>query len=61
VKGLITLARQGEQAVAEALADWQRLDAKLTLPKEIANGFVGSRTPLLDAAELLDIHLRCGA
>lgn len=61
VKALASLSRDGEHAVREALADWERLDEDLKLPAETASGFAGSRSPLLDAAELLDIHLRCGA
>jgi len=61
LKTLRTLISDGPLAVREAMADW-KLTAKVPdLPAELHqhNGFDGltMRTPLLDAIELMDIHL----
>jgi hypothetical protein len=58
VKNLAALARQGPDAVRAALHAWQAMDWQLTLPHGLGDsGFAGDRTPLLDAIELLDVHL----
>jgi CRISPR-associated protein. len=60
VKALSALARQGETTLERTLKEWTTLDTEIRLPEPILkSGFEGARTPLLDAAELLDIHLRC--
>ena len=56
-KQLARLAREGPQAVREALAAWQVVDEDLDLPSGIEDGFAGGWTPLLDAVELIDLHL----
>ena len=56
-KQLARLAREGRQAVRETLQAWQAVDGNLRLPAGIEDGFYGRRTPLLDAVELLDLHL----
>ncbi|HXK58585.1 MAG TPA: hypothetical protein PLP42_01705 [Acidobacteriota bacterium] len=58
VKALSGLAREGPDSVSAALEAWRVLDKKLQLPPLIANvGFSAGRTPLIDALELLDLHL----
>jgi len=59
VKALASLVGDGVGAVREQLEAWNSVAPDLRLPSPIdANGFKGNRTPLLDAVELLDIHLR---
>lgn len=63
VKALPGLLREGESAVERALAAWRRRAPKLDLPAGLGprNGFLGDgRTPLVDAEELLDLHLSLG-
>ncbi len=62
VKTLRSLARDGAEAVKQALAAWRVAaptdSTELTLPGGLANGgYIAKRTPLLDAIELLDIHM----
>jgi len=59
VKQLASLVREGPEGVLETLKVWQALDADLDFPPGVpSNGFFDSRrTPLLDAVELVDIHL----
>src|SRR5262249_46501265 len=51
--------REGPDAVRRALEAWRLAAGDLRLPAELdqAGGFLGDATPLLDAVELLDIHL----
>jgi|SRR5271157_4214788 len=59
VKALASLVGDGVGAVREQLEAWNSVAPDLRLPSPIdVNGFKGNRTPLLDAVELLDIHLR---
>jgi hypothetical protein len=61
VKALASLARQGPNAVRSALHAWQVMDRQLVLPTGLDDsGFNGDRTPLLDAIELVDVHLPLG-
>ncbi len=54
VKDLRRLAWDGERAIERQLAAWN-----VSLPGGLASsGFRGAGTPLLDAIELLDVHLR---
>src|SRR5262249_14443105 len=58
VKALPELAREGAASVQEALRAWQLSAPGLRLPGGLpANGFHGNDTSLLDAVELLDLHL----
>ncbi len=58
VKSFCKLIRGGPEVIQKVLKTWQVIDNKLQLPQEIENGFwAESRTPLLDALELLDLHL----
>lgn len=59
VKDLGSLVGAGGEAVRIQLEGWISVDPDVKLPNPIdVNGFKGNRTPLLDAIELLDIHLR---
>jgi hypothetical protein len=51
--------REGPDAVKRALQAWRLAAPGLTLPAglEESGGYLGKDTPLLDALELLDIHL----
>ncbi len=63
VKAFAELAREGPKSVHAALEAWKVVDKNLQLPKPIAgNGFFAeTRTPLIDALELLDMHLMLDA
>lgn len=62
VKTLASLVGDGGDTVREQLEAWNSVAPDLRLPSPIhENGFKGDRTPLLDAVELLDIHLRLNA
>jgi hypothetical protein len=54
VKGLREALREGELSVDRTLAAWRRVDARLELPPGTN---VGTHTPVLDAIELMDVHL----
>ncbi len=59
VKALAGLVREGPEGVAGPLSAWKVLDKALRLPEPIEkDGFYAKqRSPLLDAVELLDVHL----
>lgn len=58
VKALAEVIREGPKSVEAALEAWRVIDPGLSLPQAIKNGFFeASGTPLLDALELLDLHL----
>ncbi len=59
VKALRELVREGPDAVKEAMEVWRGVTPGLCLPEAISPSgfFVDRRTPLLDALELLDLHL----
>lgn len=58
VKALGELVREGPDGVLSALKAWRVVERKLQLPQPIENdGFIGVRTPLLDAVEIVDLHL----
>lgn len=62
VKTLANLVGDGGDAVRKQLDAWSSVAPDLGLPSPThENGFKGDRTPLLDAVELLDIHLRLNA
>ena len=59
IKALANLVRDGGNAIKRQIEAWKVIEEKIGLPKPLdENGFNGRRTPLLDAVELLDIHLR---
>jgi hypothetical protein len=63
VKELQAVVREGPEGVQRAREAWT-VARKLQLPGglDATNGFLdGERTPLLDAIELLDLHLPLGA
>lgn len=58
VKELMELARSAPAAVARGLDAWRLSAPNLKLPTGLPpDGFLDGRTPLLDAVELLDVHL----
>ena len=58
VKQLPDLVRQGEEAVSRAVQSWRVSAPSLSLPGELPQrGYHGSSTSLVDAVELLDLHL----
>lgn len=57
-KQLPDLARQGQDAVLRSLSSWRISAPTLTLPGGLPqNGYHGNSTSLVDAVELLDLHL----
>jgi hypothetical protein len=58
LKQLASLVREGRDGVGRGRAAWtSAASIKLPPPLEQSNGFFADRTPLLDAVELLDLHL----
>lgn len=58
VKALAEVIREEPEGVKASLKAWRVVDPRLSLPQAIENGFFeASGTPLLDALELLDLHL----
>jgi CRISPR RNA silencing complex Cmr2 subunit-like protein len=60
VKDLMELSGEGPEKIKLTLEAWNTTaseDNELALPDKMADGFIENRTPLLDAIELLDIHL----
>jgi len=62
-KQLGGLIRGGTSDVKASLDAWNvaHQEERFRLPAGLADGFVGARTPLLDAVELMDIHLALGS
>lgn len=59
VKKLASLVPDGADAVQRQMDAWNAIEAGIELPAGLAKGgFIGRATPLLDAIELLDLHLR---
>lgn len=59
VKLLRQLVAEGGDDVKRQLNAWRAIERTLSLPGQLPeNGFMDDRTPLLDAIELLDLHLR---
>jgi hypothetical protein len=45
--------------VQHQVSAWRAIESGVALPAGLPQeGFIGNRTPLLDAIELMDIHLR---
>ncbi len=62
VKLLNTLVPNGADEIRRQLGAWRVLDSRIRLPGGLDDGgHVGSATPLLDAIELLDLHMRLEA
>jgi hypothetical protein len=58
IRSLPPVLRDGPAAVRRTVEAWRVVDRALSFPGGIPDeGFVGVATPLLDANELLDIHL----
>jgi hypothetical protein len=59
VKGLGQLLQDGGDAVTLQMNAWRTIEPSLQLPDGVnERGLVETRSPLLDAIELLDLHLR---
>jgi len=58
VKELASLVREGPEGIRRARDAWT-VASSVELPDSLNadSGFLGNRTPLLDAIELLDLHL----
>ena len=59
IKDLREILRSGPEAVQQSLDAWKVTAGPEAgaLPAGLGNGFQGSETPLLDAIELMDLHL----
>ena len=60
LKALQGIVRKGSDEVENALKAWKVAHPELNLPDNMEKGFIGRRTPILDAVELLDIHFPLG-
>ncbi|MBI2567941.1 MAG: hypothetical protein HYV63_12995 [Candidatus Schekmanbacteria bacterium] len=59
VKRLGSLVPDGSDAIQRQVEAWNAIEDGVKLPVRLAaGGFIGQRTPLLDAVELLDFHVR---
>jgi hypothetical protein len=58
IKALPSLARHNVKILEQTLASWQAINPNLNFPSPIENkGFKNTRTPLIDAVELIDIYM----
>lgn len=59
VKRLGSLVPDGSDGVRRQVDAWNAIENGVQLPARLADGgFIGARTPLIDAIELLDVHVR---
>jgi len=59
VKLLGSLLASGPQEIARQLAAWNTLSEPISLPGALpGGGYLGAATPLRDAIELMDLHVR---
>ena len=59
VKALGSVVLDGAQEVRRQIEAWRATRSGVNLPGQLDDGgYVGARTPLLDAIELLDLHVR---
>lgn len=59
VKRLGSLVHDGSDSIRRQIEAWNAIEEGVALPAGLsAGGFIGQRTPLLDAIELLDLHVR---
>lgn len=59
VKRLGSLVPDGSDSIRRQVKAWNTIEDGVQLPAHLAaGGFIGQRTPLLDAVELLDLHVR---
>jgi hypothetical protein len=59
VKRLRSLVPDGSEGVRRQVEAWNAIEQGIQLPAGLHDGgFIGQRTPLLDAIELLDLHVR---
>ncbi len=61
VKRLAGLLPYGEDAVKQQMAAWKASSPEISFSGGLTGGgFTGNKTPLLDAIELMDLHIRLG-
>lgn len=59
VKKLGALIVDGADAVQRQMNAWRAIEPRIALPAGLnESGFIGGQTPLLDAIELMDLHMR---
>jgi len=59
VKRLGSLVPAGRDGIGRQVDAWNAIEDGVQLPARLPDGgFIGQRTPLLDAVELLDLHVR---
>lgn len=59
VKQVLSLVPAGGECIRRQVEAWSAIEDGVRLPADLPDGgFVGQNTPLLDAIELLDLHLR---
>lgn len=59
VKRLSALVPAGKDSIGRQVKAWNVIEDGVQLPAHLPNGgFIGHQTPLLDAIELLDLHIR---
>jgi hypothetical protein len=59
VKRLGSLVPDGSHGIQRQVETWNAIEDGVQLPTRLPDGgFIGPRTPLLDAVELLDLHVR---
>lgn len=59
VKRLGSLVTEGTDSIQRQVEAWKAIEQNIQLPAALPEGgFIGQETPLLDAIELLDIHIR---
>ncbi len=59
VKALCSVVLEGRDEVRQQLKAWRSVESGVSLPGQLDDsGYIGERTPLLDAIELLDLHVR---
>ncbi len=59
VKRLGALVPEGSDSIQRQVEAWDAIEGGVQLPAGLtAGGFIGQETPLLDAIELLDLHVR---
>jgi hypothetical protein len=59
VKRLDTLVHEGADSIKRQIAAWNAIERGVQLPAGLPDGgFIGTQTPLRDAIELVDLHVR---
>ena len=59
VKRIGSLVLAGSDSIGRQVEAWNAIETGVQLPARLpGGGFIGQQTPLLDAIELLDLHVR---